>query len=158
MFLESKKRAQLSYIVLKALLLLLLLLIILVNQLSNWVHILFRSSSTLKLVNMHFFTTSLIWFGGQFWRKVFQSPPDRSCGGPIHDAPYQVQRQSPLNQLTIGGWHTFYKRWQFLFYRSILYNWIKFNLNIFYYDIEIYLKSVELPIIMLSYWSSIIAT
>jgi hypothetical protein len=34
--------------------------------------------------------------------KWFQPPPDRSCGGSNRGPPYQVQRQSPLNQLTIG--------------------------------------------------------
>ncbi|PNY08817.1 bifunctional purine biosynthesis protein purH [Trifolium pratense] len=35
--------------------------------------------------------------------KWFQPPPDRSCGGSNRGPPYQVQRQSPLNQLTIGS-------------------------------------------------------
>jgi hypothetical protein len=49
-----------------------------------------------------FFTTSLIWFGGQFWYQVVPVPSDRSCGGLNRGSPYQVQRQSPLNQLPIG--------------------------------------------------------
>jgi hypothetical protein len=47
------------------------------------------------------FTVSLIWFGGQFWHKWFQPPPNRSCGGSNRGSPYQVRRQSPMNQLMI---------------------------------------------------------
>jgi hypothetical protein len=37
--------------------------------------------------------------------KWFQPPPDFSCGGSNCDPPYQIQHQSPLNQLAIddGG-------------------------------------------------------
>jgi hypothetical protein len=33
---------------------------------------------------------------------VVQSPPNRNCGGSNRGPPYQVQRQSPLKQLTIS--------------------------------------------------------
>jgi hypothetical protein len=33
--------------------------------------------------------------------KWLQPPPDCSCGGSNRGPPYQIQRQSPLNQLTI---------------------------------------------------------
>jgi hypothetical protein len=34
--------------------------------------------------------------------KWFQSLSDHSCGRINHDPSYQVQRQAPLNQLSIG--------------------------------------------------------
>jgi hypothetical protein len=43
------------------------------------------------------FTTSLIWLGGQFCHQVISVSLNRSCGGSNCDPPYQVQRQSPLN-------------------------------------------------------------
>jgi hypothetical protein len=48
------------------------------------------------------FTTHLIWSSISYGIKWFQPPPDRSCWGSNRGPPYQVQRQSPLNQLTIG--------------------------------------------------------
>jgi hypothetical protein len=54
------------------------------------------------------FTTSLIWFGSQFWYHVVSAPSDRSCEGSDCGPPYQVQRQSPLNQLTIISLTSFY--------------------------------------------------
>jgi hypothetical protein len=48
------------------------------------------------------FTTSLIRSGGQFWHQVVLDHPDCSCGGSNCGPSYQIQRQSPLNQLTIG--------------------------------------------------------
>jgi hypothetical protein len=44
---------------------------------------------------------SLIWFGGQFWHQVVPTPLDRSYRGSNRGPPYQIQRQSPLKQLTI---------------------------------------------------------
>jgi hypothetical protein len=41
-------------------------------------------------------------FGTLSGIKWLQSPPDHSCGGSNRGPSYQVKRQSPLNQLTIG--------------------------------------------------------
>jgi hypothetical protein len=57
-----------------------------------WVHIFFW-----------FFITSLIWFGVSYDIKWFQPSPGRSCGRLNCGPSYQVQCQSPLNQLTIGS-------------------------------------------------------
>jgi hypothetical protein len=48
-----------------------------------------------------FFTFTTVEFssGVSSSIKWFQPPPDRSCGGSNHSYPYQVRRQSPLNQL-----------------------------------------------------------
>ncbi|MCI62823.1 hypothetical protein A2U01_0084080, partial [Trifolium medium] len=44
----------------------------------------------------------LIWLEGQFWHQVVSAPFRSQLHGLNRDPPYQIQCQSPLNQLTIG--------------------------------------------------------
>jgi hypothetical protein len=41
--------------------------------------------------------------GVTFGIKLFQPPLNRSCGGSNRSPPYQVRRQSSLNQLTMSN-------------------------------------------------------
>jgi hypothetical protein len=47
------------------------------------------------------FTTSLTWFGDLFWHQMVTAPSQLQLRGSNSGSPYQIQRQLPLNQLTI---------------------------------------------------------
>jgi hypothetical protein len=48
------------------------------------------------------FTTSLTWFRSQFWYQLVPAASRSQLWGSNRDPPYQIQHQSPLNQLMIG--------------------------------------------------------